>query len=268
MVHNPETMRQLAESAEDIKQGRVKEINSVQDLVIQDNSGMPSDRFKNGTLILIREEVVKRKSPQEFLRRIGGIKMAELAEIVRENVGKNSNAMRQFFQQMVKRRELKAYCVEVNKRIVEKDTEDEEVVRTRKGATLTPTEKLREYQPVIIEDPETGVMYNLDIGCRGGMFFDDGDSQTIYHHCVLERIAQRFDPRKVADRTSFGDSGSFKDGISIPREMVTARLRVSYDENWESGGEMDYIAGTRMGLVVEGKRDDLFNRVCEFVREK
>jgi len=192
--------------------------------------------------------------------------MAELAEVVRENFGKSSYQMRQFFQQMVKDGELKAYSVEVNKRIVEKDTEDEEVVRTKKGATLTPTAELKEHQPVLVEDPATGSMYNLDIGSRGGMFYDDGDSQTIYHHCVLERIAQGFDPKKVADRTSFGDFGSFKDGISIPLEMVNARLRVSYDEDWESGGDHDYVARRRGNLVVEGEKDVLFDKVCKFVR--
>ncbi len=192
--------------------------------------------------------------------------MAELSEVVRENFGKSSYQMRQFFQQMVKSRKLRAYSVEVNKRIVERDTEDEEVVRTKKGATLIPTIELREYQPVLVEDPATGFMYNLDIGSRGGMFYDDGDSQTIYHHCVLEKIAQGFNPKKVADRTSFGDFGSFKDGISIPQEMVTARLRVSYDENWESSGDHDYVAGRSGNLVVEGEKDRLFEEVCKFVR--
>jgi len=194
--------------------------------------------------------------------------MTDLAEIVMENVGKSSYQMRLFFQQMVKKGELRAYQIEVNKRFVEKDTEDEEVVRTRKGATLTPTEELREYQPVFVEDPKTGVMYNLDIGSRCGMFFNEGYSQTVYHYCVLEKIAQRFDSKKVADRTSFGVFGSFKDGISIPREMVTARLRVSYNEEREYSGEFDYIAGTEGNLVVEEEQDNLFKRVCKFVRGK
>ena len=33
MMGNPETMRQIAESMEDIKHGRVKEVNSVKDLM-------------------------------------------------------------------------------------------------------------------------------------------------------------------------------------------------------------------------------------------
>ena len=192
--------------------------------------------------------------------------MAELTELVRENFGKSSYQMRQFFQKMVNDGELKAYSVKVNKRSVEEATEDEEVVRTKKGATLALTIKLSEYQPVLVEDPATGFMYNLDIGSRGGTFYDDGDSQTTYHHCVLERIAPGFNLNKVTDRTSFGDFGSFKCGISIPREMITARLRVSYDEDWKSGGGQDYIARKSGNLVVEGEKEKLFEKVCEFVR--
>ena len=33
IVSNPETMKQIAESMEDIKHGRVKEVNSVKDLI-------------------------------------------------------------------------------------------------------------------------------------------------------------------------------------------------------------------------------------------
>jgi len=192
--------------------------------------------------------------------------MIELVEIVRENIGKNSYEMRQFFQRMVKNGELKAYDVEVNKKIVEKNTDDEEIVRTKKGATLTPTQELIEYQPVLVEDPETGVMYNLDIGSRGGMFFNDGDSQTIYHHCVLEKLAQKPDSKKIATGKEFGQFGSFDEGISIPLEMITARLRISYDQDWESGRESDYVAGTSGSLVIEGEKDKLFEKVYSFVK--
>ncbi len=186
--------------------------------------------------------------------------MAELTEIIRENYGMISYQMRQFFLEMIKQRKLRAYTVAVNKRTVEKDTENEEVVRIRKGAILTPTTELREDQAVLIEDPKTGTMYNLDIGSRGGMFYNDGDSQTIYHHCILEKLAEQFDLRKVAT------FGSYR--ISIPGEMVTARLRVSYDEDWESGGESDYVAGTRGYLVIEGEQDNFFKEVCDFIGGK
>lgn len=190
--------------------------------------------------------------------------MAELVEIIREDVGKTSYAMRYFFQKMIDKGELKAYSVEINKRIVEKDTDDEEIVRTKKGVTLTPTERLREYQSVFIEDSETGTLYNLDIGSRGGMIYDDGDSQTIYHHCVLEMLAKKFDSKKIMKK-GLGIWGSFDNGLSIPDEMIKGRLKVSYDEDWESGVNFDEIAGTTGDLVIEGKKDKLFEKVYDFV---
>lgn len=183
--------------------------------------------------------------------------MAKLEEVAREGVGKSSYQMRNFFQEMFKRGELKAFSVEVDKQEVLSDTEDEKVVKTKKGATLTPTTKLEEYQPVILVDSKTGIMYNLNVGSRGGEFYDDGDSQTIYHHCVLSRLS-RFDPKKI--------TSDHHGGISIPNNMVTARLRVSYDEDWESGENTDRIGATRAHLVIEGEQDSLFQRVYEFVR--
>lgn len=103
-------------------------------------------------------------------------------------------------------------------------------------------------------------MYHLNIGSRGGMFFDDGDSQTIYHHCVLEKIAQGFNLKKINVRSNF------EDGIFIPPEMVTARLRISYYQNWQFGGDHDYIEETRGNLIVEGEQDSLFAKVMDFVR--
>lgn len=208
-----------------------------------------SDRFKKLNFIPIKEEVVKLKSPQDFFwgfsRRI---KMPELSTIVREDVGKRSSEMIYFFQRMVKNAELKAYSVTLKK---------------RKGITLTPTSELKEYQMVFVEDQRTGNMYNLAIHVRGGMIYNGSDSQTIYHTCVLEKLAQKFDPKKVTTGSVEGISV-----ISIPQKMVTARLRVNYNEEWESGYDQDYVEGTKGNLVTEGEHDTLFEKVREFVKRE
>lgn len=198
--------------------------------------------------------------------------MAELTEIVRENVGTSSHAMRLFFQHMVRSGELKAYQVEIDKKVIEKNTEDESVVRTKKGVTLTPTEELNEYQAVFVEDPKTGVMYNLNIESWGGAFYNDGDSQTIYHSCVLERITPETDLKRVAERYS----SNFGNKIFLPEMIIAARLTVRYHQDWESGANYDYVAGTEgsliigtnKDLVVNGEQDQLFEKVCSFVRGK
>ena len=188
--------------------------------------------------------------------------MVQLEEIAKKGVGKSSFQMRRFFQQMVKRGKIKAYLVKVDKQKVLSDTDEESVVKTKKGVTLTPTTELNGYQQVILKDPKTRVMYALNIGSRGGEFYNDGNSQTTYHHCVLEKLAQKFDSKKVVGRT-----GPFKDGFSIPEEMITARLRVSYDEDWDGGGEVDDITGTSGRIVVTGEQDSLFQKVYEFVTQ-
>lgn len=192
----------------------------------------------------------------------------KLVEALREHVGKSSYQMRGFFQGMVNRGELKAYLVEVDKQIVEKDTEGELIYRIIKGATLVPTSELKEYGAALVEYLEIGTIYNLDIGSHGGMFYNDGDSQTMYHHCVLERLIKSFDPKKVKTRTSFGELISLENGIRIPEEMVEARLRVNYDEDWEYGGTSDFVDSVNASLVIEGEKDKLFEKVCDFVRGK
>ena len=171
---------------------------------------------------------------------------SKVSEPVRENVvGKTSFQMRLFFGEMVKNGELTAYGVQINK-------------MTGRLA-LTPIKEL----PIcgdnfVVEDPKTKVKYNLNVGSHGGMFCNDGDSQTIYHHCVLEKLAKQADSVRV--------SRDYSGNISIPQEVIDSRLRASYDEDWESGGSTDYIAGTRGNLTVEGEKDGLFEKVCGYVR--
>mgnify|MGYP001600875628 CR=1 FL=1 len=188
--------------------------------------------------------------------------MTDLAEIVRENVGKNSLSMRLFFQGLIDNGEIKAYSFEIDKSTVEKDTDDEKVIRIKKGLTLEEVKKLAEYQPVFIEDVNKGSMYYLHISSHGGMFDDEG-GQTIYNNCSLERLASGFNPRLIS-----GGYRNENSGISIPEDMIVARLRVNYSDDWEAGADVDYIADRRGSTVVEGKRDKLFDNVLEFVRKR
>ena len=189
--------------------------------------------------------------------------MPKLAEVVTEPIGKKTYEMVSFFQDMIRRGELRAYSIEVNKRIVEKDTSDERIVRTIKGATLTPTESVRDNATIIVQDSKTGVMYLLSMDSEGGMPYDDGDSQTIYHNCTLEKLAGEFDSKKVTTRTEIGGLGYV---INLPKDMVTARLRISYNENWVSAGETDVIGNRSGHLAIEGERDSLIDKIYEFVR--
>lgn len=182
--------------------------------------------------------------------------MSNLTKIVEESVGKDSFSMRLFFQKMIESGELKAFSVDVDKKTVEKNNEDELVTRTKKGATLTETTELTDYQPYFIEDPKTGVKYYFNVGARGGVFFNDGDGQDIYHNCLLMRVDQALDYRKIT-----GGHNT----ISIPTDKITGTLRVSFTQTGDYSGSYDRIENTGGHLEIEGEQDSLFEKVYEFV---
>ena len=185
--------------------------------------------------------------------------MSKLAEIVMENVGKSSFDMRCFFQGMVDKGELEAYLVRINEEIVKKDDKKERIVIIKKGATLVPTKEIQENRNIFVKDSKTGIFYNLNIGSQGGAFYDDGDSQTIYHNCILEKLTKSFD-RKNIDFNSYA-------GLVIPEEIIEARLRVNHSDDWNSSGETDYIGVSHGNFTIEGEKDSLFEKVYEFVRK-
>ncbi len=172
--------------------------------------------------------------------------MTKLTKVVREDVGRSSDEMRMFFQSMVSDRRLNAYLVQID---------NERIARRDEGAALTPTTQLPVYGDVtcVVEDPATRFLYFLTIGSRGGILFNDGDAQTMYDRCVLARIAQGFDP-KVTKR------------IPFPSTRATPSVSVDYQVDFRSGGDCDYVAGTRGSLVVEGEQDSLVDRVRRFVK--
>ena len=185
--------------------------------------------------------------------------MVKLDEIVKEDIGKSSFEMKYFFQGMVDKDELEAYLVEINKEIVKKDDDEEKVVRIKKGATLVPIKEIRENRNIFVKDIKTGIFYHLNIGSYGGMFYDDGDSQTIYHNCTLEKLPMGFDFKKI--------SRERHNRCFIPEEIIEARLRVNYNDDWSSSGGTDYISGSHGSFVIEGEKDELFEKVYDFVRK-
>lgn len=172
-----------------------------------------------------------------------------LAKILREPRGKMNCLMESFFQGLIDNGRLVAYTVEIDK-ASERETKDRRVIVIKKGATLTPTKKLRYHQPVFVEDASTKARYNLSIRAEGGMFDDEGEN-TVYHSCVLEKLVSAsdgFDAREVAK--------DYYGGVAIPENMVVARLRMNYAQGGDSYGE----------FVVEGEMDGLFKEICDFIR--
>ena len=180
-----------------------------------------------------------------------------LVETLREPIGRTVHEMVYFFNELIDKGRLKAFSVDIDKKIVEKDTDIERITRTIKGATLTEVSKVRGYYPFFLQVLK-GRQYNLSLRSEGGPFFDGGDSQTIYHHCILERLIENFDLKVVSKGSSLtGD-------IYIPNEMIDGRLRVNYSQDYED----DYPAGSRGDLVIEGRTDLLFEETAAFVKRR
>lgn len=165
--------------------------------------------------------------------------MEGLVESVREDAGKSGFDMLCFFNGLVKSGELRAY-------------------RTEKS--LVKADRLEMERPFVLEDPATGSMYAFKIGSYGGMVYNDGDSQTIYDNCIVEKLSKGI-ARNLNIRTT-----EFPNGAAVPSEWVSAKLRVSHSNDFESGGSFDYVRSSNGSLTIEGESDGLFKKICEFVR--
>lgn len=191
---------------------------------------------------------------------------------IHENVGKKNYEMRNFFEKLIAAGELEAYLAKVDAEAIEKDTGEEKVVRTKKGLSLTKIKTLDESvrgSPVLLKNTKTNTRYYLELESHGGEFYDDGNSQTTYDNCTLKRLASNFDPLKVTKKTTYGWLGPYEIGISFPEGAVDGKVHVSCEKDWKGDDYSgDHIAATRGSLTVEGRLDDLFTKVCEFVRGK
>ena len=191
--------------------------------------------------------------------------MSELAIIINEEVGKSSYEMRKFFQKLVEEGILEAYTQRINKKTSE-ETEDEIITTIKKGVSLTPTQKLSstEYSQ-FLKDPETGAEYYLFLFSHGGAFDSDG-SHTTLHTCRLDKLIKEYDPRVLqkADRYA---------ALIIPKEMVVARIKIDYTEEWDCSGPSHDICTDRRGSLTlnakEGftlEEEPLLQKVYDFVK--
>ncbi len=177
-----------------------------------------------------------------------------LAKIVEENIGKPIYEMKRFFQELVDNQKLIAYVVELNKQTIERDTKEEKIIKIKKGLSLTPTKKIDEIC-MFIENPPKNDLYSLSITSRGGMFFNDGNSQTTYDRCLLEKLKRKPNPEEVSKNC---------DILIFSNKLVIATLDVNHEEYWEN----DRIQKTSGHLVIAGEQDSLFDKFYEFLKAK
>jgi len=188
--------------------------------------------------------------------------MANLTEIARKACGKSSYAMLQYFQGLVDNGEIKAYFAEFDKATIIKENAEEKIVKIKKGLTLTPAIKLGDDEAInyafIVQDLSTGIRYHLDIVHKFGEPYGYWNTQIIDSRCILEKLAEDFDPGKLPKK-----KGS---GIAIPQDMVNARLKVDYHER-VSDKETYSVDSPEGSLVIEGEKDALIDKVCRFVKD-
>lgn len=166
---------------------------------------------------------------------------------------RNQSDIVRFFQEMVYNGESMAYSVEIDKQIVEVDTEAERVVRTIKGATLTPITEislsLASHNGLFLEDPSIEAMHYMHIYSRSHSS-DFVNVEHRYGWCDITGLVKNPDLRKL--RKPYN-------GINIPEEMAHGRLHYKWDDDiGEEGIKSGY-------LRIEGEQDSLFAKVAEFV---
>jgi len=194
--------------------------------------------------------------------------MTNLVGIIEETIngfGRDTCEIKYFLQSLMDNKELQVYNFEINKEIIETDVEDEKVVRTIKGATLEPTNNIRPnsaftFESYFLEDPVTETKYILETdSCSVNSSFEHFGHR--YGHCSIARLVKNPDLRKL--KTLF----KLHDQLDIPKKMIDGSLYYSWEDwgDYTQEGTCHLKSGK---LRSEGEQDNLFKRVCEFVRGK
>ncbi len=167
--------------------------------------------------------------------------MMNLVRIISAPVAKMSFEMVPFFQGMVEMGDLEAYTVAIDKEIVDKDAEDEKIVRTIKGATFTRTSSLKENETFLVAYAKLGTNYFLNVK-YWGLLADD----ELTYECTIEKLVRNFDAKKMKALSSIQSS------LFLPESNVIARLST-------------FKYGKDKRMTIEGERDAFFEEVYAFV---
>lgn len=169
-----------------------------------------------------------------------------LIETVNQNCGRSCFDMSIIFERMIKKGTMQAYSAPDGKSTFKK---------------LKPVDRIDEDRPVLIQDVTTGQNYIVSLHSEGGIFYDDGDSQTISHQCTVEKLAQGYLPSQIT-RTYSGIS------FVVPENKILARLHMSHSDDWTSFGSVDGIRGSRGNTRIQGQQDPLFEAILKYAGEE
>jgi len=148
-----------------------------------------------------------------------------------------------FLQEMIKQGRLKAYHINSHGRNI----------------SLFPVEILDERTSFVIEDTKSMARYVFDMHSWGGLCYNDGDGQTIYSSLYLRRLPENFKTNRLGKKDYYGR-------VLLEDECVEAELRLNHEDDWESAGDIDCIAGTRSTQKAEKGQDNLFDELLAYIR--
>jgi len=178
-----------------------------------------------------------------------------------KNFYKNNSKIKEFFQNLIIKGELLAYDLEINKQIVEKDTEDEKIVRTIKGLTLIPINFIYPNNSdgsYFFEDPETLTKYHIA--------FDASSSESDFEplenkdgHCDIIRLISVPSFNRITER-------SYKDP-NIPEDMINGRLSYNWSDTIRGIPRDSIHHDSYSHLTIEGELDTLFNKTSKFIEK-
>jgi hypothetical protein len=186
--------------------------------------------------------------------------MAQLSETLRLQMGKSNYELLHFFHGLMEKGEARVYRIQMDAQTILKDDENERVVRTLKGASYGEVPKMQERDPHMIEYAPTKRAYTLIMNSRGGDFYDEGNFQTTYYDCTVQRLKEDCDRSKIkVNDPMYGDRRIDAKG------MIDAAMSIHFESDSDDRNPSANV--TRGRLVLEGMSDELFEKVIAFVKE-
>ena len=145
---------------------------------------------------------------------------------------------------MVKQGRLKAYHIN----------------RHGRSISLFPVERLDERTSFVVEDTKSSARYVFDMHSEGGIICNDGDSQTVHYSLTLRRLPKNFRTKMLNKKDCYGR-------VLLEDRFVEAELRLTHEDDWESAGDVDVVAGSGGSQEVEKGQDKLFDELLADIRK-
>lgn len=202
--------------------------------------------------------------------------MAEEKQTVGKEFVKDTYKLNNFFNDLLKTNAACAFSVEIDKRTIIDDTDEHQIIKIFKGATLEIADSVPYRGSCVLKsrdvNPECTYALNL-FSCRTSER-QYGRGGLMYEGCELEKIAESCDFKKVGTKkfSVAGCEGGVK--LAIPDDSVVAKLVLQkitpYTIHWRNAESRSYEYeedGVYGEIITSGSRDVLFDKVIEYFKK-